>query len=302
MGFVKATKEQSKAKVALVGLSGSGKTWTGLMWARVLAGDAGKVAVIDSEAGSASKYADKYHFDTLVLENFSPRDYIAAIHDAEKAGYDALLIDSLTHAWSGKGGVLQIVDDATARSRSKNQFSEGWREATPEHNNLIDALVRCKCHLIVTMRVKSDYVIEEVNGKKVPRKVGLAPVQRDGLEYEFDVVADMDLDHTLVVGKTRCSALDGKVYRKPDETAALTIRDWLSTETPLSERDTGIIQDVLREFENVTSNDEFRSLCETIAKPDSAPHKADNVQRVKAEIRRKITIHPFAKKPEAQAA
>lgn len=301
MSFVKATKEQAKARIALVGLSGSGKTWTGLLWARVLAGDTGRIAVIDTEAGSASKYADQYQFDTNVLENYSPRDYIAALHEAEKAGYDVLLIDSLSHAWMGKGGVLQIVDDATARSRSKNTFSEGWREATPEHNSLVDAMVRCKCHLIVTMRVKQDYVIEEVNGKKIPRKVGLAPVQRDGLEYEFDLVADMDLEHTLVVGKTRCSALDGKVHRKPDETLAITFKDWLNP--VITEKDANISKAFVDMFKGAKSEADYAAALDMLKAPGCPVNNADDVKRVKRIIWDAMKDHPYApKKSETQAA
>jgi hypothetical protein len=291
MSFVKATKEQAKARIALIGLSGSGKTWTGLLWARVLAGEHGKVALIDTEAGSASKYADQYAFDTNVLTTFSPRDYIKAIHEAENAGYDALVIDSLSHAWMGKGGVLQIVDDATARSRSKNQFTEGWREATPEHNNLVEAMVQCKCHLIVTMRVKQDHVIEEVNGKKIPRKVGLAPVQRDGLEYEFDLVGDMDITHTLVIGKTRCSAMDGLVYHKPDAAAAMTFKQWLNTglRNGLSEKDNQLFDQYAADFGALKALADFKTLCDMIAKPDSAVSKAENPEKLKIELRRIAT-------------
>lgn len=228
MPFVKATKQQAKGRIALIGVSGSGKSYTSLMWARAIAGPNGRIAVIDTEAGSASKYADEFQFDTLILESFSPRSYIAAIHEAEAGEYDVTIVDSLSHAWAGKDGVLAMVDNATARSKSGNAFTTGWREATPEHNNLVDALVRCSTHLIVTMRAKTEYVIEESNGRKMPKKVGMAPVQRDGLEYEFDLVGDMDTEHTLVVTKSRCRALADQVIRKPDEKPAEILRKWLT--------------------------------------------------------------------------
>lgn len=235
MQFMKATKSQAKARAALIGVSGSGKTWDALTCATVLAGKNGRIALIDTENASASKYADIFEFDTLVLDSFTPRSYIAAIHAAEEAGYDVLVIDSLSHAWCGKDGVLALVDQATSRARSGNAFTSGWREVTPEHNALVDALVRCRCHLIVTMRSKQDYVIEEVNGKKIPRKIGLAPVQREGLEYEFDVVADIDLRHELVVTKSRCSDLADLVVMKPDDKPWKTLAAWLGKGEPVQD-------------------------------------------------------------------
>lgn len=226
MEFVKATKEQSKARIAIIGLSGAGKTWTALTFAPVLGG---KVALIDTENGSASKYADEFDFSTLTLTDHSPQNYVQAIQAAERAGFDVLIIDSLSHAWSGRGGALEQVDNAAKRSKSGNSFT-AWREVTPHHNALVDALVQCSCHLIVTMRAKTEYALQPNDrGKIEPRKIGLAPVQRDGLEYEFDIVADMDIDHNFIISKTRCRALDGAVVTKPGPDVAITIRDWLTS-------------------------------------------------------------------------
>lgn len=229
MAFAKATKEQAKARVALIGPPGSGKTYDALIIGQVLAGLSGKVAVIDTENGSASKYADLFDFDTQNLQSFTPQSYIKAIQEAEAAGYDVLVIDSLSHGWTGKDGVLAMVDNVTSRAKSGNAFTTGWREVTPQHNALVDALVRCKCHLVVTMRVKTEYVIEDVNGKKMPRKVGLAPVQRDGLEYEFDVVGDIDTEHKLVITKSRCPELSDGVFHKPGREVWGKLADWLNS-------------------------------------------------------------------------
>lgn len=233
MGFVKATKRQAKGRIALFGTSGSGKTYTSLIIARELA-NGGRVAVIDTESGSASKYADEFDFDTCDLPDFSPQSYIDAIAEAARNGYAVVVVDSLSHAWMGRGGVLEIVDKATARSRSNNTFSAGWKEGTPEHNRLIEALVGCRTHLVVTMRSKTEYVVEDNgNGKKMPRKVGLAPVQRDGMEYEFDIVGDMDAEsNKLVVSKSRCKKLSGGVFVRPDAEFGQIIRDWLIDGTP----------------------------------------------------------------------
>ena len=227
MAFQKATKKQARLRLALIGPSGSGKTYTALRTATALGK---RVAVIDSERGSASKYASLFDFDTMDLEHFAPKSYVAAINEAEKAGYDVLVIDSLSHAWMGKGGALEMVDAAAARNRG-DKFS-GWRDVTPEHNALVDALVRCKCHVVVTMRAKTEYVMEkDERGKTSIKKMGLAPVQRDGVEYEFDVVGDMD-NAKLVVSKTRCPALKDAVINEPGEGFAKTLREWLTDGAP----------------------------------------------------------------------
>ncbi|MFA5573069.1 MAG: ATP-binding protein, partial [Candidatus Bathyarchaeia archaeon] len=224
--FQRATKKQAKARIGLIGPSGSGKTYTALM----LATNMGKkIALIDTEHGSASKYADKFSFDVLELANYHPQNYIDGIKNAETAGYDVLIVDSLSHAWSGTGGILDIVDTATAKSRSGNAFTTGWREATPIHNDLIDTILSAKLHLIATMRSKTEYVLEDDGkGGKRPRKVGMAPVQRDGMEYEFDIVGDMDQQHNFIISKTRCEALDGAVINKPGVELAAQIMEWLS--------------------------------------------------------------------------
>lgn len=224
--FKPATKEQAKARIALTGPSGSGKTFTGLVTATALSDT---VAVIDTERGSASKYAGPkgFQFDTLEMRRHDPSDLVKALAAAGHAGYGAVLIDSLSHFWSGIGGMLEQVDMASRRSPSGNTFA-GWKDASPIERAMIDALVSYPGHVIVTMRVKSEWVIEENDrGKKQPRKVGLKPEQRAGIEYEFDVVGDLDQDNTMVISKTRCPELSGVVLRKPDASFAATVRMWL---------------------------------------------------------------------------
>ena len=227
--FKRATKSQAKLRMAVMGPSGSGKTYTSLSVATAL----GKVAVIDTEHGSASKYGDRFTFDVLELSDYHPQQYIDAIQAAGEGDYDVLVIDSLSHAWNGAGGVLEIVDRAARRSESKNTFA-AWRDATPLHNQLVEALLSVPLHLITTMRSKTEYVLErDERGKMTPRKVGLAPVQREGMEYEFDVVAEMDMKNTLFITKTRIPRLAGKVIPYPDAALGETLRAWLLDGTPL---------------------------------------------------------------------
>lgn len=222
MGFSPATKKSSKARVALIGPAGSGKTYSALAIASTLST---RVGVLDTERGSASKYSDLFPFLVLEPEDFSPATYIQGIVDAYRAEVGCLVIDSLSHAWMGKGGALEMADNAT--KRAGNTFS-AWREVTPVHNRLVDTILRAPMHVIVTMRSKTEWVIEEnERGKKVPRKVGMAPIQRDGLEYEFDVVGDMTLDHDWVISKSRCPTFDGAIINRPGAEFAKQLLQWL---------------------------------------------------------------------------
>lgn len=228
--FQRATKQQAKLRLALIGLAGSGKTYSALSIASHLV-PGGKIAVIDTERGSASLYADRFTFDTLDLDRHGPEHYVEAIEAAEQAGYDVIVLDSLSHAWAGKDGALEQVDKIAKREGKSNNFT-AWRDVTPKHNRLVDAMLSCKAHLIATIRSKMEYVLEkdERTGKSAPRKVGLAPIQRDGLDYEFTVVGDMNLDHALIISKSRCEAVPvGDVIERPGEKLARTLRDWLST-------------------------------------------------------------------------
>jgi hypothetical protein len=224
--FSKATKKRAKLRLALMGPAGFGKTYTALAIGETLGK---RIAVIDSERGSSELYSDRFNFDVLTLDTFSPQHYIDAIYAAEKAGYDVLIIDSLSHAWSGIGGALEMVDNVAARSRSQNRFT-AWRDVTPVHNAMVDAIIRVNMHVIVTMRVKTEYTMEkDEKGKTVPVKIGLQPIQRDGLEYEFTVVADLHENHSLTVSKTRCPALDGKVFRDPGRNVGELLLSWLES-------------------------------------------------------------------------
>lgn len=229
--FRKATKAQSKLRMTIDGPAGSGKTFTALTFAKTLAGD-GKVAVIDTERGSASKYADLFDFDTVELDSFSPQNYIECIKAAEGAGYAVIVIDSLSHAWEGTGGVLDLHDQATVREPGRNSYT-AWRSVTPIHNKLVDAMLQSRCHVIATMRSKMDYIqTEDASGKKRIEKVGMAPIQRSGMEYEFDVVADMDTAHNMVVSKSRIFAIADAVVSKPNGEWFKQVVNWLGDGTP----------------------------------------------------------------------
>ena len=224
--FSKAVKYAAKGRVALVGPAGSGKSYTMLTLARLLAGPDGRIAAVDTEQGSLSKYADVFDFDVLPLKSFSPDLFQESLHAAEAAGYAVFCCDSLSHFWMGKNGALEFVDNAKKRSSSRDDMA-GWKDFRPHERAMVDAMLASPCHVICTMRTKTDYQEIEVNGKKKRIKVGLAPVQRDGLEYEFDLVGLMDDDNTFIVDKTRCSPLNGQAITKPKAEDLQPFKTWL---------------------------------------------------------------------------
>lgn len=226
MMFQKAVKTEAKLRLAIAGPSGSGKTYTALAIGSALA-NGGRVAVLDTEHGSASKYADLFDFDVLnESAPFHPDKVTAAINDAANSGYTVLILDSMSHFWNGPGGMTDIVEDISRRMRTPNSFA-AWKDGTPIQQRMIEAIVAAPLHIIATMRSKQEYVLVERNGKQVPQKVGMAPIQRDGFEYEFDVFMDMDNENTGLIAKTRCPALTNGVFKKPGRDVADILAAWL---------------------------------------------------------------------------
>lgn len=234
--FQKATRAQLKARVALEGPTGAGKTWTALEWATVLAAGA-PIAVVDTERGSASLYSDRFGFDVLTFEPpYEPQRLTDILKAAEAHGYAVVVIDSLSHFWEGEGGTLDMVDAAASRSGG-NQFA-GWKVGTPALRHLVDTMLGVGAHVIATMRSKMEYVLSEnERGKKVPQKVGMAPVMRAGVEYEFTLVGDLDLEHRLTITKSRCDLLADQVVQpgRAGE-AAEQFMGWLGQGEPLAAR------------------------------------------------------------------
>lgn len=222
--FVPAVKKQLKARIALEGVSGGGKTYSALSIAQAL-GE--RIAVVDTEHKSSLLYADLFKFDWLGVDKYSPDVLMEAL--AAAAGHDVVVIDSLSHWWMGADGMLEQVDRAAKRSGGGNSFA-GWKEMRPHERKMIDAMLAFPGHLIATMRTKTEWVVEENDrGRKVPRKIGLKAEQRENLEYEFTLVGHLDQENNLVVTKSRCPALAGAVVNKPGTDFGLTLREWLDS-------------------------------------------------------------------------
>ena len=229
MLFTKAERSQAKLRLALCGPSGSGKTHSALLIAAGLA-PGGRIFVIDTENDSATLEVGKpgipEFFHAPLKPPFKPKKYRDYIDEAQINKADVIIIDSLSHAWAGTGGVLDMHSDIS--KAQKNNSWAAWREVTPEHNALVDSIVQAPCHMICTLRTKTAWeVIEGPDGKKRPQKIGLKPEQREGLEYEFTVVLDLALDgHLATASKDRTSLFDGKVF-VPTPEIGEELRLWL---------------------------------------------------------------------------
>ena len=225
--FKKAVRHQSKLRLAITGPSGSGKTYGAL---QIAMGLGGKIAVIDTEKGSASLYSHMCDFDVLELKPpYSPERFIEAIQAAEQAGYNNLIMDSITHEWSGVGGCLELVD-GIAKAKYKGNSWSAWNEVTPRHRSFIDTLLRSDMHIIATMRSKTETVQAEENGRKKVVKLGMKAEQRDGTDFEFTTVLDLVHDgHYANASKDRTGLFTGKdpVRLSPDTGKMLLA--WLSS-------------------------------------------------------------------------
>ena len=232
----KAERKKAKLRLGISAPSGAGKTYSSLLIAYGLTGDWEKIGLIDTENGSGDLYAHLGGYLILPLEApYTPDRYIQSIKAFEEAGVEAIIIDSLSHAWAGEGGALDI--QSAAASKTGNSYT-AWREVTPKHNALVNAMLTSKCHIIATMRAKTEYVQEkDSNGKTVIRKVGLAPIQRDGMEYEFTVMMDISADHMASTSKDRTGLFDGQ-YFKPGIETGKKLLEWLESGTEMIRKET----------------------------------------------------------------
>jgi len=224
-GFRKATKSQAKARIAIFGPSGAGKTFSSL---RIAGGLGGSVGVIDTERGTASKYSDRFDFEVLELADQSVEGYVDAIGQATAAGFSVLVIDSLTHAWQT---LLEEVEKL-AKAKYRGNTWSAWSEGTPLQRKLVAAILSFPGHIIATMRSKTEWTTLDSNGKKTPQRVGLAPEQGKGVEYEFDLLVELSTDHIANVIKDRSGRFQDKLIEKPGEEFGRALADWLSDGEP----------------------------------------------------------------------
>jgi len=225
MNLQKAERKQAVIKLALQGPSGSGKTYSSLLIAYGLVGDWNKIAVIDTENNSSHLYSHFGPYNVLSLsEPFSPERYIESIEACEKAGMSAIIIDSISQEWEGSGGLLEVHSNMAG-----NSFTN-WNKVTPKHNAFVQKILQSPIHILATIRSKQDYVLTDKNGKMVPEKVGLKGVTRDGMDYEFTVVLDLDIKHQTTASKDRTGLFINPMPFVITEQTGSKIRVWCQGE------------------------------------------------------------------------
>ncbi|MFZ4560341.1 MAG: AAA family ATPase [Saprospiraceae bacterium] len=213
-----AERKQAFMKMALQGSAGSGKTYSALLLAKGLVSDWSKIAVIDTEMGSSNLYAHLGPFQVLTLEPpHTPERYIEAIQLCLNGGMEAVVIDSISHCWEN------LLD--YHGSLQGNSFAN-WNKVTPRHRAFVDTILQAKAHIVATMRSKTEYTLSDKNGKQVPEKMGLKAIQRDGVDYEFTLVFDLDNHHQAKASKDRTSLFVQKPEFVIDESTGEQILQW----------------------------------------------------------------------------
>jgi len=282
MEFKKAVKTKQWLRLAIDGISGSGKTYTALATADGMAeAMKGKVALIDSEHGSASLYADRFTFDTLDLQEFQIENYIEALDTAAKAGYEIVIIDSTSHAWDA---LVERVDRIANTLKGGNTSFRAWAQGTPLQKKLIEAMLSYPGHIIVTCRSKTEYSVDkDEKGVTTISKVGTAAVQRAGFEYEFTMAMTMDARHVASVTKDRTGKFQDKFIDRPGKKFGKELIAWLNEGAapppPSSEQQ---LKTALTEIGNILDSEDFGKRVFTVAEKD----------KVRAEVKEELAKFP----------
>ena len=247
--FRAAQRSKTKLRLSIIGPSGAGKTYSALL---IAFGLEGKTVVIDSENGSADLYSNLGEYDVYTMQQpYEPEKLITVIRAAEAEGYDTIIIDSLSHYWAGEGGLLDRHTKIGGNSYT------AWAKVTPVQQRLIESILSSKCHIIANMRAKQEYVMVEKNGKQVPEKVGLSPIQRDQIEFEFSLVLTLNMEHIATTSKDRTGLFDGQYFKPSEETGRL-LREWLETGEALPVPSPPVNQDMI-------TKDQQKKLFATVA-------------------------------------
>lgn len=228
MRLRKSERKKAKIKLALQGSAGSGKTYSSLLLAKGLTnGDFSKVAIIDTENGSSDLYAHLGDYNVLSLTPpFTPEKYVQAIEVCEKANIEVIIIDSMSHCWE------YLLD---YHSKMAGNSFTNWAKIKPLEKVFLNKILQSPTHIIATMRTKQDYVLQQKDGKFVPEKVGLKSISRDGTDYEFTLVFDVDIKHFASSSKDRTGLFMGKPEFMINAATGKKILDWCNNGTSLEE-------------------------------------------------------------------
>lgn len=272
-----AQRKRAKIKMGLQGPSGSGKTYSALLVAFGLCNDWTKIAVVDTEHGSANLYAHLGKYNVMGLSvPFTPEKYMDAIAICEKAGMEVIILDSLSHEWE------YIVDYHS--SLTGNSFTN-WGKVTPRHNAFVQRILQSPCHMICTLRTKQDYVLTEKNGRQVPEKVGLKSVQRDGVDYELTLSFDLDIKNMATASKDRTGLFYGKPEQKLSVQTGEQILDWCNSGAEIT------VDDVSQRIGDITSIQELLRLYEQYPQFQQTLKPEFEQQKRRIIVNREVTKH-----------
>lgn len=294
----KAERKQAKIRMGIFGPSGSGKTYSALLVAKGIAGEWNKVAVIDTENGSADLYSHFGDYNVITLEApFSPEKYVEAIQACEKAGVTVIIVDSVSHEWDGKGGCLES-NDLIAHTTFKGNTWAAWSKTTPRHQKFIEALTSSSCHIITCGRSKTDTI--QTEDKKI-KKVGLKDIQREGFEYEMTLSMNLDRDgHYATASKDRTRIfIDKDPFVITEETGS-KIKEWSESGAVDLEAIKAEIFDHLKRLDRKPAT---KAEAEAIVKELSGLElKAENYTAIAKELAKKKTPEAPKQPPVALAA
>lgn len=300
--FRKAERKKAKLRLGIAGPAGAGKTYSALLIAQGLGG---KIAMIDTEHRSGDLYAHLMEYDIAQIEPpYTPAKYREGIEVAEKAGYGVLIIDSLSHAWEGEGGLLEMHDKTTKARSDKNSFN-AWRDITPEHNRLVDAILKSGLHVIITLRSKMAYEVQtdERTGKSKPVKIGLKPIFREGVEYEFTTVLDMTADyHLATTSKDRTQLFDGKPPFTPSQETGAQLLEWLETGVDADAAAREAVKDMIERISKIENMFELRNWWKKHQAEIDALKLVDRTLVVNAKDTRKTELEKKEQAGQAQSA
>ncbi len=253
MWFKQAQRKKVKLKLWLFGPSWSWKTMSALKLARGLTDDRSKIAILDTENWSASLYADLGAYATNILTPpYSPDRYIEQIKEAYLAGFEVLIIDSISHEWNWPGGIMDIKNKMTW-----NDFAK-WATLTPLHNTFWTAILQVPMHVIVTGRTKEDYsMVTGTDWRLKVEKAGTTIIQRDGAEYELTIAFTLDIKHNATSSKDRTNTFMDKPPFVISEETGKKLRAWCdlwvnekADDKTKSEQDSDWWQDTSKEVQD----------------------------------------------------
>ncbi len=285
MKLRQATRQKAKIRLGLSAVSGGGKTYSALLIAFGMCNDWAKVAVIDTENNSADLYANLGGYNVLPLEApYTPERYIEAIKSCESAGMEVIIIDSITHEWDGKGGILSISD-----SMSGNSFTN-WSKLTPRHQAFVDAILQSKCHVITTVRRKQDYNMTQEGGKTKVEKAGLKEVTREGFEYELTLNLELDQKHNATASKDRTGLFADKPAFTPTIETGRMIAEWCESGLDVAQA----VSDAITKLSNCTEVADLKDLYDMLPE-----YVRTDAKYLEASKKRKIELSTPKQTPQA---